>query len=63
MDQELENYRVISLRLCEKLIQDLNRNQVEARSFFQGDIYEAYVKVTEKAIVKAEKTLRKIKNM
>ena len=63
MDQELENYRVISLRLCEKLIQDLNRNQVEARSFFQGDIYEAYVKATEKAIVKAEKTLRKIKNM
>lgn len=63
MQEELEQHRANSLALCEKLLNDLKRNQDDADSFLGGDIYKAYVSATEKAIEKARKSRNKIRNL
>lgn len=63
MEEQLEQRREESLRLCARLIAELDYNKEDAASFLGGDIYRAYAKATETAINKAKRTRTKIRNL
>ena len=63
MEEQLEQYRDMSLALCYRLLNEVNRNLHEADRGFHGDIHKSYVDATEMAIAKANKSLKQIKNL
>lgn len=63
MEEELEKQRQYSVYLCDRLLNELNKNKDAADSFLGGDIYRAYVDATEAAMNKVKKTKRKIQNL
>ena len=63
MQEELEQLRVESLSLCNRLLTLLEENREDAYSFFGGEVYQSYTDATEKAKNKAQKIRSKIRSL
>ena len=63
MQEDLEQCRIDSLALCDRLLVLLEENQEDARLFFGGEVYQSYETVTETAKNKVRKIRSKIKNL
>ena len=63
MDERQEQLRQECVYLCDRLLQELNRNKEDVRSFLGGDMARAYEKTTEAAINKTRRTKNKIRNL
>ena len=63
MQKELEQQRLDSLLLCDRLMVLLRENQEDANSFFAGEVQKAYDAATDKARMKVQKIRNKIKNL
>ena len=63
MQEELEQSRSDALSLCDRLLAALEKNQEDGRSFFAGEVHQAYDAATDKAINKVQKIRNKIRNL
>ena len=63
MDNELCQRKYRSLNYCDRLRADLALWKEEARTFFGGEIYQAYIKATDQAIEKVQEVRAKIRNI
>ena len=63
MDPKIEQYKWESIRLCEKLIRDINKSNEDAGMVFGGEILKAFGASNDKALNKAGRILYKIKNL
>ena len=63
MEEEVEKYRNASLYYCNKLLNEIQRNQEDIDLFFGGDLYKAYHTATEQAVDKANQVRMKIRNL
>ena len=63
MDHKIEQHKWESIRLCEKLIRDMNKCNEDASMVFSGEILKAYVTANDKALNKAGRILYKTKNL
>lgn len=63
MQHELEQCRLDSLSLCDRLLAALEENREDAHSFFAGELYQAYDAATDKAKNKVKKIRSKIRNL
>ena len=62
MEEEIQKYKELSLRLCNKLMRDISQNMDDTQSFFGGDIYRAYIKANDQAQEKVSYIRNKIRN-
>ncbi len=62
MDDKIAIYKANSLSNCNKLLRELESNKDDADSFFGGEMYKAYIEVTDKVISKTRKIQNKIRN-
>ena len=58
MQEKLEQCRADSLSLCSRLLAALEEDREDARSFFAGDVYQAY----DSAAELAKNKVRNIRN-
>lgn len=63
MQGELEQCRSDALALCDRLLTALEKNQEDARSFFAGEVHQAYDAATDKAKNKVQKIRNKIRSL
>lgn len=63
MQEEMEQWRLDSLSLCDRLLVLLEENREDACSFFGGEVFQDYVTATEKAKNKVQKIRSKIRNL
>ena len=63
MQEELEQYKLDSLWLCDRLLVALEENMEDAHSFFAGEVYQAYDAATDKAKNKIQEIRSKIRNL
>ena len=63
MQEELEQCRLGSLSLCDRLLVLLEENREDAHSFFGGEVYQAYDTTTEKAKNNVQRIRNKIRNL
>ena len=63
MQEELEQCRLESLSLCDRLLVALEENQEDAHLFFAGEVYQAYDSATDKAKNKVKKIRNKLRNL
>lgn len=63
MQEELEQCRLESLELCDRLLAMLEENREDAYSFFGGEVYQAYDAATDQAKRKLQKIKSKISNL
>ena len=63
MLEELEQCKSESLALCDRLLAALEDNRDAARSFFAGELYQAYDAATDKAENQVKKIRSKIRNL
>ena len=63
MQREMEQCKAESLALCDRLLTALENNREDARSFFAGEVHQAYDSATEKAKNKAQKIRNKLRNL
>lgn len=63
MQEILEQGRLDSLSLCERLLVALEENREDAHSFLAGDVYQAYDAATEKAKNSVQRIRSKIRNL
>ena len=61
MDEQIEELKVISLSLCNKLINDIESNEEDTYSFFGGDLLRTYIQANETALDEAKKLRNKIR--
>jgi len=63
MQNELEQCRLDSLVLCDRLLAVLEENREDAHSFFGGEVYQAYDAATDKAQNKVREIRSKVKQL
>ena len=63
MDDKLNTYKNNSLYYCERLLSELAMNKDETELFFGGEIRNAYMNATDKAISKTKRIRNKIRNI
>lgn len=63
MDNKIATYEANSLYHCARLLSELENNKYDAERFFGGDMHNAYLKATDKAINKARNIRAKIRNL
>lgn len=63
MQEELGQFKLDSLSLCDQLLAVLENNQEDAHLFFAGEVYQAYDAATEKAIIKVKQIKTKIRGL
>ena len=63
MQEELDQHKLDSLLLCDRLLVLLKENQEDACLFFAGEVYQAYNAATDKARNKMRKIKSKIRNL
>lgn len=63
MQNELEQCRLDSLLLCDRLLAALEENREDAHLFFGGEVYQAYDAATDKAKNKVQRIRSKIRNL
>ena len=63
MSGEIERYKQRSIDLCNRLINELQKDEEEAASFFSKDLHRSYARVTDIAQEKTRRIRNKIRNI
>lgn len=63
MQEVLEQNKLESLALCDRLLTKLEENKEDACSFFGGEMYQTYNTVTDRAKHKVQTIKSKIRNL
>lgn len=64
MDEaERQRFKIISLQHCDRLFNEIKRDQDDIHEFFGGELYKSYVAATDKALTKARNIRMKVRNL
>ena len=63
MDYSSDHYNRDCLRLCNKLIELLEKDEEHAEQCFRGEIYHVYVRSTQMAVNKVKKIRRTLQTL
>lgn len=63
MEDKMEELRAHSVYLCNRLVNEFEKNGDDADLFFGGEMHKAYIKANDKAIEKAKNIRTRIKNL
>lgn len=63
MDPKVEAHRQECMRLCRRLINEIEQNKNDSALIFGGDLNRKYISVANKALDKTNRVLSKIKNI